>query len=143
NRGLAQFDHRTGQLRWHDERQGLPDDWITAITRIGRIVYVGTYIGGLARWDGEKWSSGELRGANVTDFAPDSAGGLWVATRTGLWHRDSSGRLTRPGAQARFLDSEVQALHTVPGGLWVGARTGLFFLAGKPPQIKLHGPPTG
>src|SRR5205823_1057686 len=28
NRGVAQFDHRTGRLRWHDERQGLPDDWV-------------------------------------------------------------------------------------------------------------------
>jgi ligand-binding sensor domain-containing protein len=129
NHGLAEFSHRTGQLTWHDERQGLPDDWITAIAREGRTLYAGTYVGGLARWNGAKWSAGELSGANVTDFAPDGKGGLWIATRTGLWHRDSSGRLTPASSRSHFLDTEVQALQQVPEGLWVGTRTGLFFLA--------------
>ncbi len=129
NRGIASFDHRTGRLSWHDERQGLPDDWITSITRVGRILYVGTYVGGLARWDGARLLVGELTGANVTDLSPDGAGGVWVATRTGLWHRDPSGLLTRPDARAYRLPTEIQTLCSVQDGLWVGARTGLFFLA--------------
>src|SRR5262249_4802461 len=92
-------------------------------------LYVGTFVGGLAQWNGTKrTTAAELRGENVTAFAPDSAGGLWLATRTGLWHLAPSGHLARCGARARFLDTEIQALCATPGGLWVGTRTGLFFL---------------
>jgi ligand-binding sensor domain-containing protein len=128
NRGLGEFDRQTGRLRWHDERHGLPDDWITAITRVGGTLTVGTFVGGLVQWDGRAWTTAELRGENVTALATDSTGGVWVATRTGLWHQAPSGHLAQHSAQTRFLDTEIQALCAVPGGLWVGARTGLFFL---------------
>lgn len=127
NHGLAEINRCTSESRWHDERHGLPDDWITAMLRVGKTLHVGTFVGGMLRYDGAKWSQAEQRGENITAFAPDGAGGIWAATRTGLWHQDSEGKLTQP-AQTSFLDSEVQALCAIPGGVWVGTRTGLFFL---------------
>jgi ligand-binding sensor domain-containing protein len=129
NRGLAEYRHTTGQLIWHDERQGFRDDWITAITGDGRSLTVGTFVGGMMRWDGKRWTPPVLVGENVTAFAPDAKGGEWIATRAGLWHRTASGALTP--ARIPFLDSEVQALLAMDGGMWAGARTGIFFLAAK------------
>lgn len=132
NRGLAEFDHRTNAFRWHDERHGLPDDWITAIARVGKTLSIGTFVGGMAQWDGKHWTTTkELHGENVTALAPEDTGGFWIATRTGLWHQAASGKLPHKEVSADFLDTELQALQVVPGGLWVGARTGLFFLASR------------
>ena len=63
----------------------------------------------------------------MTALEPDGSGGLFVATRSGVWHRGASGALAPLPSSASFLDREVQALCRVPGGLWVGTRTGLFF----------------
>lgn len=129
NRGLAEYRHATGELRWHDERVGLRDDWITTITGDGKALTIGTFVGGMMRYDGERWTPPVLVGENITAFAPDATGGEWIATRTGLWHQTAKGALTP--AHIPFLDSEIQALLAGDGGLWVGARTGIFFLAAK------------
>ena len=127
NRGLAEYRHATGQLRWHDEREGFRDDWITTIAANGASLYIGTFVGGMMRREGERWSPPVLMGENITAFAPDATQGEWIATRKGLWHQTASGELTP--AHIPFLDSEVQALLAVQGGVWVGTRTGIFFLA--------------
>ncbi|MCW3051868.1 MAG: histidine kinase, partial [Chthonomonadales bacterium] len=121
--------HVTGELRWHDEREGLRDDWITAITGDGKTLTIGTFVGGMMRWDGKRWMPPVLVGENVTAFAHDAKGGEWIAARAGLWHQTASGEL-KP-AHIPFLDSEIQALLAVNGGLWIGARTGIFFLTTK------------
>ncbi len=129
-RGLAQWSRAIGTLRWHDERHGLPDDWITDIKRAGENLYVGTFVGGMARWDGTRWSAAAaLAGENVTALAP-ATNGLFIATRSGVWHQEERGRLQKlTAAHASFLDTECQALCvTEGGGLWIGARTGLFFV---------------
>jgi len=127
NHGLAEYRHATGELRWHDERAGLRDDWITTIAGDGKTLTIGTFVGGMMRWDSKRWMPPVLVGENVTAFAPDASGGEWVATRAGLWHRTAKGELK--SAHIPYLDSEIQALLAVKGGLWVGARTGIFFLA--------------
>lgn len=129
SRGIARYSHRDNTLRWHDERIGLPDDWITALQKIGDTLYAGTFVGGLARFDGKNWTtSPELKGENVTALEPDHRGGLYIATRNGVWHRSQDGVMRRLSDRASFLDSEAQTLCLVSGGLWIGTRTGLFFL---------------
>ena len=114
NRGLAEYRHTAGELRWHDEREGLPDDWITTITGDGKSLSIGTFVGGMMRWDGKRWTPPVLAGQNVTAFASGAAGGEWIATRAGLWHRSASGALT--SVHPPFLDSEIQALLAMNGG---------------------------
>jgi ligand-binding sensor domain-containing protein len=127
-RGIAQVDRATGQLRWHDERHGLPDDWVTVIERVGGSLAVGTFVGGLAQWDGARWTTAPaLKGENVTALTPDGASGMFIGTRSGVWHQTESGSLLPLVQRFSFLDSEIQALYLAPGGLWVGTRTGLFF----------------
>src|SRR5205823_1231568 len=115
-------------LRWHDERLGMPDDWITALARAGGTLYAGTFVVGLARWDGHRWKTiPALDGQNVTALAAGAHGVLYVATRHGLF-RIRQGDLAEPlNPRYPFLETELQALLVIPGGLWVGGRTGLYF----------------
>ena len=130
SRGVGEFDYTTNKLRWHDERHGLPDDWITCLAHTGSTLYAGTFVGGLTWWDGRKWTTApQLKGENVTALEPDGAGGLFIATRNGVWHRSPQAVLQRLNDDVKFLDTEAQALCKVPEGLWIGARTGLFFVA--------------
>jgi len=129
SRGVGEFDYATNKLRWHDERHGLPDDWITCLARVGSTLYAGTFVGGLSWWNGKTWTTAaELKGENVTALEPDGEGGLFIATRNGVWHRSAKAVLQRLNDEVRFLDTEVQTLCKVPEGLWVGTRTGLFFV---------------
>lgn len=129
-RGLAQVSRSQETIRWHDERDGLPDDWVTCLTRSGGSVLAGTFVGGLARWDGARWVTfPALAGQNVTALEPDSAAGAFVATRRGVWNLPSNGASLQPLTPSfPALDPEDQSLCAVPGGLWIGARTGIFFL---------------
>jgi ligand-binding sensor domain-containing protein len=122
---------RAVTLDWSDERAGLPDDWITAMARAGGTLFAGTFVGGLARRVGPRWQpSPTLRGQNVTSLASDAEGGLFVATRAGVFHLARDGALIPLGRVVRYLDPEAQALCPTPRGLWIGARTGLFFVPG-------------
>jgi ligand-binding sensor domain-containing protein len=133
-RGLAEINAATGEFRgFRDERNGLPDDWVTAIARAGKMLFAGTFAGGLARKaDGkESWKPvKDLASATITALAPDGAGGLYVATRSGAWRLNAGGALERLAERHPILDPETQALLPTSGGVWVGTRTGLYFLAG-------------
>ena len=107
----------TGKIRWHDERNGMLDDWVTAICRQGNDLYVGTFVGGLARQDGVMWRTvPELAGENVTALANGSAGELYVTTRHGTWILVGKGAITQCASRTIPLDPEAQALCIVPGG---------------------------
>ncbi len=125
SRGLGRYNRQTRDFRWFDERDGLPDDWVTSLGTFGGKIYAGTFVGGLARLDGEKWTVFEaLQGQNVTAIV-ESKGQLFVSARTGIWEikGDSATKVERS-----WLDSEVQALHAGKSGLWVGTRTSLNWL---------------
>ena len=129
-RGLAEYSHSSYTLRWHDERNGVADDWITTLACIRGKIYAGTFVGGLAEWNGAAWTSPkELNGENVTALEPDSTGGFFVATRQDVWHQSLNGDLKRIRPTLPGLYQEAQALCYVPGGLWIGTRTGLVFCA--------------
>lgn len=135
SRGVVRWDRNAQKAAIFDERAGLPDDWITSLVEVGDEVYAGTFVGGLARLEGEKWTVySELQGENVTSLEPDGQGGTWVATRHGVW------RISGPNIQKLklpWLDEEVQALKAAPGGLWVGTRTSLNWvrLSGKQADV--------
>jgi hypothetical protein len=125
SRGLGRYNRTSKEFRWFDERDGLPDDWVTALTKFDGHIYAGTFVGGLARLDGEKWVTyDELKGENVTSFAVEG-NTLVTATRSGVW-RIEGDKATK--VKKSWLDSEVQALAPGVNGLWIGARTSLNFL---------------
>ena len=55
SRGLAKWTRATGELRFFDERDGLKDDWITALYIQGARVWAGTFVGGLHVYQNGKW----------------------------------------------------------------------------------------
>lgn len=134
NRGLIEYSITQQTVRVHDERNGLPDDWITSLCKVGDQIHAGTFVGGLARWNGAKWTTQpELKGENVTAIEPSADSGdnankrhnAFVATRHGVWKVD--GATARPLA-ASAIDPEAQTLLQTPQGVWIGARTGLSFV---------------
>ena len=125
SRGVGRFHRASGEFRFFDERDGLGDDWITTLQKIDGKIYAGTFVGGLARLDGEKWHPFEaLRGQNITAIEGDGQGTIWVAARRGLWKisGDSAQKIDVDG-----LESELQTLWKGENGLWIGARTSLSF----------------
>jgi len=125
------------KVRWHDERHGLPDDWITCLFKTDNAIYAGTFIGGLTYSNGERWQHlKELEGENVTALEPDGNSGLYIATRNGIWHKSGAGVLRRLNDSLSFLDTEAQALCKVPHGLWIATRTGLYFVTNQSLQLQ-------
>ena len=125
SRGLAKWTRKTGELRFFDERDGLSDDWITALLVDGPRVWAGTFVGGLQVYENGKWRAFEsTHSDNVTAIASDGKGGVWATTRHGLFHADASGA-EKVGES--WLDEEGQALCAGENGLWVGTRTSLNF----------------
>jgi len=128
-RGLAEIDRPTGRLRWHDERNNLPDDWVTCMTRAGQSLWMGTFVGGPARKDGDRWTPvAKLAHENVTALVPDDAGGVLAATRTSIWRLGPNGEAPALLQKATLPDGETQTLCKGRDGWWIGARTGLYFL---------------
>ncbi len=128
-RGLAEVNTATNELKWHDERAGLPDDWIKVITQIDNTLLAGTFVGGLASWDGSKWTTPkEFSGTEITAIEPDTKGGAIIATRSGLYLRSADGVITPLIWGARGVCvSETQSICPTNKGLWVGTRTGIYF----------------
>lgn len=113
-RGLVEVTP-TGARR-HDERLGLPDDWLTCLEKTpDGTLHAGTFVGGLARLrpGQSRWQAlTETRGQQVTSLnAP------LVATRQRIW-----GTSSPTLSQLR----EVQALCTAGSAPWAGTRTALY-----------------
>lgn len=129
--GLAQMDESSGDITWHDERNGLPDDWVTCMVKVNGVVYAGTFDGGLAYWDGKTWAVvKELAHQKISDIAADGKGGVLVATISGVW-RFADGRLTKLLTGLASPDKEASCLCVTDEGLWVGTRTGIYFASGR------------
>jgi hypothetical protein len=132
SRGLALWKRQTGELRFYDERDGLSDDWISALLADGERVWAGTFAGGLHLLEGGRWHAlSATAGQSITSIAPDGRGGAWAATRRGLFH--TSGQEAEK-VSAPWLDQEIQALHKAPGGLWIGTRSSLNFRLADAPR---------
>ncbi len=101
----------------------------------GGVLWVGTRAGGASHWNPESWLLGHYRSdafrdTQVSTFADDGAGKVWVGTiGAGLIEIDtrsgSERRYRHDSGVLRLTDDRVMALLYDRGGtLWVGTMTG-------------------
>ena len=129
--GLIMYNHQSAKILLIDARHGLPDDWITAIAgNADDKIFAGTFVGGLAWKTISGWQTfTSIARENVTALEMDESGGIYIATRHGVWHQSNSGIWRNYQQFFPSLAPEAQALLQTPEGLWVGTRTGLYFIS--------------
>ena len=99
------------------------------------VLWVGTREGGASHWNPDSWSLGHYRSAafhdtEVSSFADDGAGRVWVGTiGSGLVeidvHNGNERRFGQSTAPVRLSDDRVMALlYDHRGTLWIGTMTG-------------------
>ena len=132
-----------------DDPHGLPVSFVRTIAHDskGRI-WVGLDGGGVARFESaQNWFT-RFGGSSVVRLSPDSEGGMWAASTTGLMHVRASGQVEDAWPHGSKLadalpDASVTAVlqdHT--GAVWVGSASGLVqrFQDGRPgKRIELPG----
>lgn len=146
--GLIRFDRRTEEPQvFNTKTSGLLSNVIVSITpdRKGN-VWIGTYGGGLARFDGREWEiftpygHGQKRyGTHWTHYAPKEGlgdlwvydllfepdGSMWVATWKGASHSKKDGFLTYTMADG-LVDKWVYTVERESSGvLWFGTEGGI------------------
>lgn len=94
------------------------------------IVWAGTWGGGLARFDGAKWTNYTtvegLPGNHVFMLHRDAQGVLWVGTNNGLAKMSGDGKFSTMTTQDGLFAENVFSMATGPdGGLWVGSFGGV------------------
>lgn len=119
-----------GDWRRWAAAEGLPSGPVRALTEdaAGRL-WVGTYGGGVALWDGHRFSAltqaHGLPSDLVYTLCAGMDGSLWIGTQGGL-ARWKDGRLAAVGVEHGLPDNRVvQLLEDGRGCLWVGTRDGL------------------
>lgn len=119
NNGLVLVSRESGSARHLHEAHGMTDDWVTAIASdsAGGLL-IGTFVGGLLRWDGEKIYSVGLEGGCVNRLINDVSR-VWVGSLSGV-HLYSQGRLLKPGWN-KLIEPDVYDLAKVKDELWVAA----------------------
>ncbi len=99
------------------------------------MVWTGTWGGGVARFDGEKWHNyttlDGLAGNIVYAIARDANGALWFGTDRGMSRFDGKNWQSFT-VQDGLLDSHVYAIAATPKGeIWAGTRRGVAILNRK------------
>jgi len=150
--GDIQFQNDPAQFSSHHARQkveqGLQDVKVAynpnyvislLIARSGE-VWVGTWGGGLSRFDGRRWQTytvaDGLPGNHVFALAQDPGANIWVGTSNGLAKFD--GRRFVPYGRADGLYSDVvfSIAFGTDGSAWIGGPGGLsWFPRGLPPKV--------
>ncbi len=139
-RGLAECDRETGAVRrWHDERQGIEDDWITALAQspTGRIV-AGTFVGGAFWTETDAAGSVKQPWRAVSATQSDCVTGIVATTPDTVFvslRRGGVQRLEKEGsvsAACAFPEAQCLLVDEGNGLLWVGARTGISTVSGLP-----------
>lgn len=92
-------------------------------------VWAGTWGGGVARFDGEKWhnlsTQDGLAGNIVYSIARDSEGAMWFGTDAGLSRYDGSSWQTFTTAEG-LAGNDIYAIQVTPtGDVWVGSQGGV------------------
>ena len=123
DRGLILIDRLSDEVRHIHEARGLTDDWITALALDGDGLLIGTFVGGLLRWDGERASVVGLPGGCITRLLPDGEH-TWVGSLAGV-RRFSQGALSAP-SWAKHLEPDVTDIALHDGRLWIAAGGALF-----------------
>ncbi len=134
--GLVRWDGYRSRIYHADpqDKASLPGNWVTCLHTDQRgHLWVGTAVGGLARYDPERdafeivgGGPGGLRSPNVTVIAADGSTGLWIGTGDGLDHIDLETRVVSHVSVGPDHDDAVMAVLTDGfGSLWVGTERGL------------------
>ncbi|MCC7435630.1 MAG: hypothetical protein IT363_13165 [Methanoregulaceae archaeon] len=123
DRGLILVDRPTGEVRHLHEVHGLTDDWITALAPDNRGLLIGTFVGGLLRWDGERVTQVGLKGGCITRLLVDGAR-TWVGSLAGIFEWNE-GVLSAP-AWAKQIEPDVTDIAVHDGRLWIAAGGALF-----------------
>jgi len=159
--GLIRFDRKKEIPQvFNAKKAGLLSNVIVSITpdKKGN-VWIGTYGGGLARFDGRTWEvftpyghGQKSYGANWTAYAPKDGlgdlwvydllfepnGSMWVATWKGASHSKKEGFLTYTMADG-LVDKWVYTVEREPSGvLWFGTEGGINRFDGKTWQGWTH-----
>ncbi|MCB1739780.1 MAG: regulator [Gammaproteobacteria bacterium] len=97
------------------------------------IVWAGTWGGGIARFDGERWTNfttaDGLAGNIVYSIAEARDGSLWFGTDAGLSHYDGE-RWINIGPHEGLIQAHVYAIAIAPdGSVWAGTRGGVVRIA--------------
>lgn len=99
------------------------------------VVWCGTWGGGLARFDGERWTNYStaqgLPGNHIFMLHRDQTGNLWVGTSKGLSRFDRrSGQVnTLTVADGLYADNVFSMTHAADGAVWVGSFGGVARIA--------------
>ena len=93
-------------------------------------VWCGTWGGGLAHFDGNKWEyftmEDGLPGNHVFMLHEDNAGDLWIGTSSGLAKRNSEGGFTQYGISNGLFSNMVFSMaQDFSGQYWVGSFGGV------------------
>lgn len=119
NNGLILVSRESGAVTHLHEVHGMTDDWVTAIAPDGQGgLLIGTFVGGLLRWDGERVSKIGLAGGCVNRLLVDGRT-IWVGSLSGvhLYHEE---KLTKPSWN-RLIEPDVYDLAKIKRQLWVAA----------------------
>lgn len=138
--GLNQF--LDGAATRYTRGEGLPGEDMGAIFEDRRgTLWAGTLDGGLARFDGQRFTSvASLASGSVTALAEAADGSLWAGTNQGV-RRLENGQVQETYGVAQGLPSaEIRCLFRDSGGnLWAGTRKGAAMFRGgrfvSPPAL--------
>jgi len=96
-------------------------------------VWAGTWGGGVAHYDGAKWTNyttlDGLAGNIVYSAAQDKNGGLWFGTNGGLSHFDGKNWQTYTVQDGLLENNAYAIVPTGDGRVWVGTRSGVVLLS--------------
>jgi ligand-binding sensor domain-containing protein/signal transduction histidine kinase len=130
--GLAAEPPRRYDIRAWQTDEGLPQNSVTAVVQTpDGYLWVGTR-GGLARFDGVRFTLLEdeavahLKESPISAMCVTKDGSLWVASEGGGLTRLQSGRSVRYRKSEGLADNQIQCLlEGRDGSLWIGSETGL------------------
>lgn len=142
--GLTRYDGQRVRIfkQAAADRQSLPDNYVRSLLALddGGIL-IGTNVGGVARFDPRTGRFVRLRpttgqiGGRISSFAPDGAGGAFIASDEGVHHyRRFDDRIDpMAGTAIPLMDNGRRqgafAVHRDPDGtLWAGCEQGLWAL---------------
>ncbi len=95
------------------------------------VVWAGTWGGGLARFDGQRWTNYTTRDGlpanHVFMLYLDTDGTLWIGTSAGLarFRADGEGFVTLTRADGLYADNVFSLSRAADGSLWVGSYGGV------------------
>jgi len=115
---------------YNTDNSGLPDNWVIALAFDAQEnIWIGTYWGGLVRFNGETWTvynigNSELPSDNLhSGLVFDGQGNLWIATEQGLAKFDGETWMVYNEVNSGLPDDRVGALAIdQQGNIWISTR---------------------